>query len=404
MPRSLLNIKIVNKKSILICFITRLNIYKETDKVLIEKNIKTAISYKGMLIFLYIYKIFFCCVGEFYLRNIMKRGDVPFYMYAEPFSLLKKYGMKFFTEGSPIPQFLIGTVFTILKSEFLTHLIFTSLSFYGIKVFLDSIPDKKDRYFKILMLIFFLPGFNVWSSVAGKETIVLFAMGIVCAQIVRFFNGEKVKTGILFFIALYLICVIKRQYAPGIIQIVIYIFLRYKIKMSWKTDLLILLGLLVINILIIYIKRAVFSDYSLIVHGYFRSSSRSTRPRFFYEPYDFFRKMPYLMPLAMWGPTLAESKMSKMHLFAFIESSALFSFLGYFLIDSTVSFFRYFKKYYQWFFLFIICTGWLSIAQYIQGVMNAGAAVRYRTNLVLVFSALCYSASIIKKNINSNKL
>jgi hypothetical protein len=366
--------------------------------------IKKRFSYNNILIFLFFYKILFCFIGEFYLRNMMKRGDVPFYMYAEPLSLFKQYGLFLFTEASPVAQLLIGTVFTLLKSEFLTHLIFTSLSFYGIKVLLDSIREKNDRYFIIFLLIFFLPGFNVWSSVAGKETIIIFAMGIVCSQIIRFFNGEKVKIGIIFLIALYLICVIKNQYVPVILQLVSYIVIRKKLKISRKLDMYLLFTLCIVNILLIYIKRDVFSDYSLVLHNYFRSSTRSTRPRFFYEQYDFFRKLPYLMPLAMWGPTLAESKLSKMHLFAFIESSFLFSFLGFFLLDSAQSFFRNFKKYYQWFFLFIISVGWLSIAQYIQGIMNPGAAIRYRTNLVLILAVLCYSASCIKKNIKQNNL
>ena len=365
---------------------------------------KINLTYNKILVFLFFYKTAFCVIGEFFLRHIMKRGDVPFYMYAEPSALFREYGISLFSDASAISQLIIGFVFTLLKSEFMTHLVLTWLSFYGIKVFLDSIPDKNDRYFKILLGIFFLPGFNVWSSVAGKETIIIFAMGIICAQIIRYFNNEKIKLNMLFFTALYLVFVIKMQYIPAVLQIFLYIFIRKNIKISVKSDLILLAAVFAVNILLIYLMKDIFSDYSLSLHKYYRSSSRSTRPRFFVEQYDFFRKMPGLMPMAMWGPTLAESKISKMHLFSFAESAALFLMLSYFLIDSVCTFFRNLKKYYQWLFLFIISTGWLFIAQYIQGVMNAGAAVRYRTNLVLIFSALCYSASIIKKKCRTDDL
>ncbi len=345
---------------------------------------------------LFWYRIALCFSMEFFIQNITRRGDTLDYLNTNPFEVIKDQGINAFINGTHFTEIFVGAVNSVVNNYLITNILFTILAYVGIRAFLKAVPCKNDRHYKVLLFLCFLPTFNLWSSVAGKEALVVFAMGIVSAEVVRFFNREKVKTGFLFFISLYLIIVIKQQYIPAVLQVVLYIVVRQKIKISAKTDFIILSSLLALNILLIYLFRDFFITYSLRIHDYFRFDGRSTRERMFFKRADFFIKMPYLMPLSMWGPTLKETAVTKLHLMAFVESFFFFSGMIYLLKDVILLLIKDYKKYYQSFAIYIIGTFWLFMAQYVQGVMNPGAAIRYRTNLYLLLMALCFAPFIVK--------
>ena len=367
----------------------------KTDKI------KKLFSNENLIRILFCYRILMVFIMNFFIKFFTNRGDTFKYLFANPLDVFKTYGFPLFLDDTYPVMFFIGAVHTLLRYEMLTHIVFSLLAFYGIKRFLDAVPEKNNKYYKILILMMFSPSFTLWTSVAGKETLIVFAMGIFSAEVVRFFSKEKFRISFLLIIALYLICRVKEQYIPAITLLIVYMKLRERIKLSWKADFFILIAIFAANCFFIYFMRDTFAAYSLKVHNFFRVEARSTRERVFIEQYDFFKKMPYLLPLALWGPTWSETKISVLHLAVFLEN---FLFLGvyiYLIKDSFIKIFKKFNIYYQWVFLSVMALGWLFIAHYIQGTMNPGSAIRYRTNLYLLVTALCFSVTCIKEKVFS---
>jgi len=335
------------------------------------------------------------------VKDMTRRGDTPKYLFANPFELFANDGFFLFLHQTKLVQFFVGSVHMLLRYEILTHIVFSLLAFYGIKCFLEAVPEKNNKYYKILILMTFLPSFTLWSSVAGKESFLVFAMGIISAEVVRFFSNKKFRISFLVILSIFLIFVIKSQYVPAVFLLVLYIKLRERIKLSWKADMFILIAILASNCVLIYLFRNKIDNfvanqvYEMFVFS--KSTARSTRGRVFFEQYDFFKKMYYLLPLAVWGPTWSETKISILHRSVFIENILLLGVYIYLMKDFFLKIFKKFNVYYQWFFVSLIVIGWLFIAQYIQGVLNPGAAIRYRTNIYLLVTVLCYSVTCIKE-------
>ena len=365
-------------------------------------KIKIFFSDKNLICILFWYRLVATVVMYYVagVKEVIKRGDTPLYLFANPVELFKSDGFFLFLHQTKFTQFFVGSVHMLLRYEVLTHIVFSLLAFYGIKYFLDAIPEKNNKYYKILILMTFLPSFTLWSSVAGKEPFVVFAMGIIAGEAVRFFSGKKFRFSFLVILAIFLVCIIKNQYMPAIFILVLYMKLREKINLSWKADLLILIAIIAANCVLIYLFRNKIDTFSLNrLQEMFPPASRSTRERVFIEQYDFFKKMPYLLPLAVWGPVWNETKTSIFHLAAFIENFFILGAYLYLIKDFFIKIFKNFNIYYQWFFVSLLVIGWLFIAQYIQGVLNPGAAIRYRTNIYLLVTALYYSVTCIKDRV-----
>ncbi len=365
-------------------------------------KIKKIFSDKNLIQILFWYRIVMVFVMDYFVKDLTRRGDTPKYLFANPFDLFNTYGFTLFLDDTRLVQFFVSSIQMLLRYEILTHIVFSLLAFYGIKHFLNAVPEKNNKYYKILILMMFLPSFTLWSSVAGKEPVVVFAIGIISAEVVRFFSGEKFRISFLMIISFYLILIVKQQYIPAVFQLALYMILRRKTKLSWKADLAVLSAVLTVNCLLIYFFRDKIDSFILdrLFDMFDGDSARSTRERVFIEQYDFFKKMPYLLPLAVWGPTWSETKISILHLYVFVENLILLGVYIYLIKDFFLKIFKKFNIYYQWLFISVIAVGWLFFAQYMQGVMNPGAAIRYRTNIYLLVTALWYSVTCVREQIS----
>jgi len=184
--------------------------------------------------------------------------------------------------------------------------------------------------------------------------------------------------------------VLKKQYIPFIVAMVPYMVFRRIVKLSFKWDLAILVGMTACIALGMYLFRYQLDAYGMRTQDVFRVSARSTRPHIFIEQFDFFKKMPYLIFLAFWGPTWAECQKSALHLCSFIESGVIALSFLWMLRGFFYKVFGSFKKYYQWFFLALNSLFLILFAHYGQGIINPGAGIRYRTNIYLPVVAFVY--------------
>ena len=96
------------------------------------------------------------------------------------------------------------------------------------------------------------------------------------------------------------------------------------------------------------------------------------------------------MVMGLWGPTVRETRISILHLFTFTESLFLFAFLLVFIKKTVYVFLMQMKLQYRRLFIVLNTLFWILFAQYIQGILNPGSAIRYRTNFYMLMVCLLY--------------
>lgn len=346
---------------------------------------------KNILTFYFVYRLLVMLIALLIVSQLTILGDTSRYVTATVRGTINAVGYTFLIDRDYLADFVVALVKAILFNNiFLTHIFFNVLAFWGVKMVVEAIGISSRRRFNFLVFLIFFPSFNIWSSVASKEAMIVWSMGVVVSRLIRYFKGEKFKLNILVLIALYFLCVIKTQYVAALLQLLLYIKVVQTFNLRGYLEILLILVVVALNILILYITRDIIDAYSKLLVVFFKATARSTRPNPFIHKYDFFRLMPYGMGISFWGPKWSETRTSVLHLFSFFESMVLVAVLLYFIKDTVYLFLIRMKIYYRKIFLAFNTLFWLLFAQYIQGIMNPGAAIRYRTNLYLLVLVLVY--------------
>ena len=352
---------------------------------------------------LFFYRILMAFLAQFVVARYTILGDVGAFLYGEPYEkygtlamMLEKFGFKLLFMKDALGVFIVSAIHQVLRFEFLTFCTCSAIGYFGIRRFLLAARSSTKAYYFLIFLCYF-PSFNIWSSIPGKECLVVFCMGIICAEIIKLYKNQPFKPTFLFFVALWLVMVLKKPYIPFILVTCCYIAFRRFVRLPWKWDVALLLGMIAAVAIGMYLFRYQLDKYAFYAQDVFRVSARSTRPHFFVEQFDFFKKMPYLLPLAFWGPTWKECITSPLHLFSFIESGVIILTAVIMLWGFPIALVRQFRLYYQWFLLGCNAVFLLLFAQYGQGIINPGAGIRYRTNIYLPVIAFIYIFAYLKE-------
>jgi hypothetical protein len=353
--------------------------------------IDARIRKKNILTFYLIYRFMVMLIALLVVARLTILGDTSRYVSATVRGTMNAVGYTFLIDRDYLADFVVALLKTVLFNNiFLTHIFFNLIAFWGVKMVVDVVEIPSRRRFNFLIFLIFFPSFNIWSSVASKEAIIVWSMGVVVSRLIRYFRGEKFKLNFLILIALYFLCVIKTQYVAALLQLLLYIKVVQTFNIRGYLEILLILLVVALNALILYLARDLLDAYSKLLVVFFTATARSTRPNPFINKYDFFRLMPYGMGISFWGPKWGETRTSILHLFSFFESLVLVAVLLYYIKDTVYLFLIRMKIYYRRMFLAFNTLFWLLFAQYIQGIMNPGAAIRYRTNLYLLVIVLFY--------------
>ena len=356
-----------------------------------------------MITGLFFYRILMAFLAKFVIARFTILGDIETFMYGEPIEeygtipeMFSNYGLLTLFKKDELGIIIISLIHKICHFELLTFCVCSAIGYIGIRKFLLEAKSSSKAYL-LLILLCYSPSFNIWSSIAGKECLVVFGMGILCAELIKFYKRESFKPNVLFFIALWFVMVLKKPYIPFVLVTFCYIVFRSLVKLPYKWDLALLTGLLAAVAVGMYLFRYQLDSYAFYAQQVPRVSARSTRSHLFIEQFDFFKKMPYLLPLAFWGPTWAECATSPLHLFSFMESGVIILTAVVMLWGFPMALIRQFRNYYQWFLLGCNSVFLLLFVQYGQGIMNPGSGIRYRTNIYLPVIAFVYIFAYLKE-------
>jgi len=226
----------------------------------------------------------------------------------------------------------------------------------------------------MLALLVLTPSFNLWSSVAGKEALLVYFVGILSAYFVKLYENRG-KIGIAEILSVIGIYLFKIHYLPAIF--IIYFSIIAGRYVRQKVALVVGGGLL--SLAFLYLARDKIDELAFALAPHFLGYG-SSREAFWIEKYDVFYKAPYGMFQGFFGPTLAESATGILQLVSFTESVIIIAALLFLFLRKIPSIPVYS------FFVGSGALGWLLFASYPLGILNAGSAVRYRTgHLLLVF-------------------
>lgn len=329
------------------------------------------LTWPAFLVFLFFYRSVLGLLAETVVRQFTSLGDAHKYQYGD-LSYASSAG-----GGSTAVTVYIGYIFNKLSfgNAYLTNVWFQAMAFVGIASFLTALKGRDRRLIALLCLT---PSFNLWSSVASKEAVLVFCVGLIAAMVARMANGTF-KPMLWHLPAIALTGYYKPQFMPAIVFLLATYLLAPYLR---QRTAMILLGSLV-SLLALYFVADEVDRMAFDVIPHFRETGGSTRPMFWDHEYDVFYKAPLGMYLSFVGPTIEEAFSGHAMLaFAFAESAVILA-IALYLLLSRLPRLPLFNL-----FVFVFGMFWLLFPNYPVGVMNPGSAVRYRTGYILIFFLL----------------
>lgn len=338
------------------------------------------ISWGVVYLLLFVYRSFYSVAAEIFVARFTTLGDSQGYQGEGATLLDEEWGQVDLVEQNRVVATMVTDVIgavahrTFGGSELAINLVFQAIAFVGIVILLQAL-HRRERL--IVLALFLLPSFNVWSSVAGKEAIVVFAMGILSAFVIRLHRGDG-RVGPLLLLAVLITYFFKDHYLPAIMFAVVGVIFVSRLKQ--KASAALLGGLISLAFLFVFRDQIDQLAFRIIPHFQGLGSSRAP---FWVEQYDVFLKAPLGMLLAFYGPTAAEAEQGILFMFSFVESFVLLAILSVAILPRLLSTPVYL------FIIVIFSVGWLLFAAYPLGVHNPGSAIRYRTGFeVFIFAML----------------
>lgn len=360
--------------------------------------------YKKELIFIVIVKIFFTLFAVYVYNEFSHLADSERYLNAVV-SLNNLLDRTQFVDN--IFALLRYLIFSKLLVNILISIIF-GLSFYCVfKDLLDFI-DKR-----LLYILFLLPSFQIWTSVAGKEIIAVAGLLFFVKWVVNIQFGNENKIlylliGLLFGILL------RPHYGIAYLYLAFSVILLRNIKIANFSKgfyIATIAIFLVILSLVLAISIDSWCDKFLVViniiKNYFLSSDTSYANRYYIQwgtVFDYFDNILWGVPVSIIGPTLNETINRVAYLPFFIEGVfgfvlMLYIFYRLYKVSNENSLY---KKYF--YFSFVPAMLIILMIHYPFGLFNPGAAIRYKQNItpLIYFYPLLVLACINKYRVKSS--
>jgi hypothetical protein len=333
-----------------------------------------------ILLLLWLYRCFYSAVGQLVVVRLTSLGDSDRYQGAV--SKFTGINAAFFTDSTTFLEGVgLGLATVLGENPILINIVYQTLAFYGIARLLLAIEPELRRPLAFVLL---LPSFNLWTSVAGKETVIVFALAVLCSLLVESYYN-RARLGAIHVFAAALLLLFKPHYFAA---------LGFVFGLTWacrrvrqKEALVLVVGCVSLVLLLLVADRVDELSFQVLTH-FDHGNARSTREPFWVEPYDVYWKAFEGMALSFIGPTFEEALRLPVQMIAFVESLALCAVL-LFLMAMRLSRIPVYGFLLGAFTLF-----WLLFVNYPFGVMNPGSAIRYRAGyLVLIVTIFVFVLS-----------
>jgi hypothetical protein len=278
---------------------------------------------------------------------------------------------------------------SLFLGKVLANFPFMVLSFIGIYYAVKRI-DLTNKQLLTLLALLSLPSFSIWTSIASKEAMAVFYLGIILGFIVDLIKSNPKKNFLLVSFAFYLCALFKPQYLIGISAILSYIFFSKKLSLKGVGKAILLVLFFVFSFSALYFFRSEINELSYMMPIHFNLDSGSTRENTIWVNYlDVFWNAPYGMYIAFVGPTMAEAFSKTTWLLVWLESMFILVVFFIALLKLLMITYKTGRLNIYYVGLFLTVTLWILFVHYPFGSLNAGSAIRYRSGffgfLVILF-------------------
>jgi len=346
---------------------------------------------KKTTFFLLSMKLLYCIYGVFIFGKLSPLGDSGTYL-ASPVVLT--------TNILRNNTLLISTVTAIFKKilfiDFFVHIAFCLISFWGLKMVLETLRFSQTKEF-ILILMLSMPSFGMWTSVVSKESLSCL---FTCFNIIWILNillGEKLRFPLwLNLLFLYLSIIMRPSVGIGIVLLISAL---YFYRIAWINKyvkfLAIILGIISAGAIVyIFTLTYVKDEFIPMAEAYFDPryySSSSTREFGFWKTAsDLYTKAPLGIFIANLGPTLMES-ISKPFFMPYFFEGLTFIFVSLFMIFMILLSQAKKGVVNSTFIIFLIFGVFVILfINYPFGIYNPGSATRYRSSYYHIIVILLF--------------
>ena len=269
---------------------------------------------------------------------------------------------------------IIAAIFGLVTggNAILINIGFQSIAFIGLVYFLRGL-EPKTRVFVLLLAM--IPSFSLWSSIASKEAVVVFLVAVIARYVVDIYNNRD-RFGFLQLAVIAILYMYKPHFLPAIIFVAGTSKLARYVKEPATFALL--AGTATLGVL--YAMRDTVDTFSrLVARWIFAEPGQTQRAvSLIAEKYDVFTNAPEGMYRAFVGPTLSEASNGVLQMASLVESIFILAVFAVFITwnllripvyGAVIAFFTVF---------------WTMFANYPVGIANAGTAIRYRADYILL--------------------
>jgi hypothetical protein len=337
---------------------------------------------------LFLYRCGYSVVGQLVVLRLTLIPDTTAY---QDFTLERFFDAGFTFEAAFLME-SNATVMTKFVAAFfslifggnaiLMNIGFHSIAFVGLVYFLRGLEPKTRAFMLVLVMT---PSFSLWSSIVSKEAIVVFLVAVLARYVVDIYNNRD-----RFFVWYLAILGILYMFKPHFIPAILFVAVTSKIAHYIREPAAFALLAGTATLCLLYVMRDAVDTFSRIASVWFFSETGGSQRSvpLISEQYDFFIKAPQGMFRAFVGPTFTEASNGVLQLASFLESAFILAVLAVFVTWNLLRI----PVYSAIIALFTIF--WIMLANYPLGVANAGTAIRYRTDyILLVFLAVAVLTS-----------
>lgn len=262
--------------------------------------------------------------------------------------------------------------------NYLGSLPFLILSFLGVYYPVSKLGLNR-RQLLALLAFLSLPSFGIWTSIASKEAVAVFFMGVILAAYIDLYERRNIQNKVIVMLAIYLCLVFKPQYLVGVSAIFAFTYMSRKFEMKPVLKVLLFLLTVLFGIAALFYFRDVIDSLAKVMPAHFSKDAGSTRENTIWvAQYDFFRNAAYGMYIAFVGPTVQEAFSKPTHLAAWLESMIILSAFGVMLLKYLLVAARTSRVNVMFVCGFSLVAFWILLVHYPFGALNPGSAVRYR--------------------------
>jgi hypothetical protein len=294
-----------------------------------------------------------------------------------------------FLSSTHMMDFLAHSL-VILVGPVYANLPFVFLSIFGVFYAVKRL-ELNNRELIFLLTLLSLPSFGIWTSIASKEAMAVFFMGIILGFAIDVIKKNRNKNYVLVVVAFYLCAIFKPQYLIGILALIIFVYVSRKLSLKGMGNLALLGLFFILSFTILYVFRHQINELSFIMPSHFRLEAGSTRDNTIWlNDFDVFWNAPYGMFIGFFGPTFNEALLKPTHLLVFFESLFIVLIFFYGLLKLTLISINTGRLNVYYLGIFLTATLWILFVHYPFGALNPGSAIRYREGFYAFLVILFY--------------